>query len=138
MAVWVGTKDEKVRLEQREAGSVREGGWFSYKTGSQFLFLLLLPQSWLLTVIVAQPALYFHLILYITCHTCTEDSTHILYQFPKAKVLGLSYKIYVYCKCCLYSTHTFNELIMIIFTAVWFKCFDMKNFNIDMYCKSGM
>lgn len=58
---------------------------------SQFLFLLLLLQSWLLKAAVAQPVLYFHLILHTTFQTCNVDSTHI--SASRRQGFGLSYEI---------------------------------------------
>lgn len=125
MAVWVGTKDEKVCLEQREEDGVREGGWSLHGTGSQFLFLLLLPQSWLLTAAVAQPALSF------SSQSSQSSIQNITFQQPK---YSDSFFFVRYVPTALYLKHTLRRIMLIItsygplyITIIWL-------FHLQIYC----
>lgn len=109
MAVWVGTKDEKGCLEQKEEDRVRERERKADLCMKQavasrsFCFVFFLPQSRLLKAAVAQPALYFHLIRRYTCHTCIKASAHSItflsYELQYMLLQALFFIPLLYAEC---------------------------------------
>lgn len=139
MAVWVGTKDEKVCLEQKEADRVREGGWSLYDTGSQFLFLLSFTTELTSNSCCCTTSTLFSFSVLIL-HVIHVPKLQPTYQFPKAKALGLSHQICAARRCWFYSTLTL--LMRTIFKTVWWESFhiniDQADYLWKKYCKSWL